>query len=329
MRTYHKIIAVIALLVLDESRVAAQVASSAAREFRLDAGHSDIGFSIGFMMSTVRGRFDGLRGSLFVDEKNPANSSVTFLIQVMSINTGSAHRDEHLQSADFFDAKKYPMIVFQSSSVERAAKGYLLRGPLTMHGVTRTVTIPFAPVHPMYDTPQGSTIVTFRGGLRIARADFGIVGGSTFNPWFDRLRSATMADSVDITLEVRGWITDFPRGTTKELDALVARIDRDGVASFTAAVLDTAAKNPESIRDQEYSFDQLGRRLLAKGRTKDALAVMEMATKLHPQSAQAHTGFGMALEANGDVAAAKNAYLRALAIDSMYPQAMERHRRLR
>src|SRR5437016_12788861 len=89
------------------------------REFRVDAGHSDVAFSIGFLGHPVRGRFDDIRGTIVYAAGNPSASAVTVVIGTKSIATGSAHRDEHLRSPDFFDVVKYPVIVYRSTSITR------------------------------------------------------------------------------------------------------------------------------------------------------------------------------------------------------------------
>src|SRR5262245_8824959 len=133
---YPFLLAILAITPPNRSEVA-----TALREFRIDAPHSDVAFSIGFLRFPVRGRFDDIRGHITYVEGNPTASSFSVVLGAKSIQTGSAHRDEHLRSADFFDVEQYPTIVFQSRSVKRSGAHLVLSGPLTMHGVTRDVEI--------------------------------------------------------------------------------------------------------------------------------------------------------------------------------------------
>src|SRR4051812_5714705 len=119
------------------------ISTSPMREFRIDAGHSDVAFSIGFLGHPVRGRFDDIRGTIAYAAGDPAASAMTVVIGAKSIATGSAHRDEHLRSADFFDVAKYPTIVFRSTAIEGRGGALVANGVLTMHGVSRPVSIPF------------------------------------------------------------------------------------------------------------------------------------------------------------------------------------------
>src|SRR6266702_1577449 len=124
--------------------LAALTAPPGVREFRIDAGHSEVGFSIGFLGHPVRGRFDDIRGTIACAAGNPGASSITVVIGANSINTGSAHRDEHLRSPDFFDVARFPVIVFRSTRIASGARGGIVAtGTLTMHGITRAVEIPF------------------------------------------------------------------------------------------------------------------------------------------------------------------------------------------
>lgn len=302
----------------------ANTAAAQAREFRLDGGHSDVAFTIGFLGSTVRGRFDGLSGTLTYDHRAPENSSITMVIDIGTLNSGSRHRDAHLLSDDFFDAARFPVATFQSTSVLRKGNALVVRGPLTMHGVTREVAIPFRALHPPVEDPHGSTLVDFAGTVRVARADFNIMGGEKHNAWFDRLRSATMSDSVDIVLQVSGWDTDFARAKSAGVDAAVARIVQEGVAATVARAHDAVAKNPDAFKDQEWNVDQIGRALAQAGRTQDALAIFKLESELFPNSSSAHAALGAGYDLTGNPITARAEYETALRLDPRNTRALER-----
>jgi hypothetical protein len=78
------------------------------REFRIDSSHSRVGFSISFLGSHVRGQFDDIQGMLSFDPEFSNRSGATVTIATASLHTGSAHRDEHLRSSDFFDVERFP-----------------------------------------------------------------------------------------------------------------------------------------------------------------------------------------------------------------------------
>lgn len=261
------------------------------REYRIDAGHTDVAFSIGFLGHPVRGRFDDVRGTIAYAATDPGASGVTVVIATKSISTGSAHRDEHLRSPDFFDAAKFPAIVFRSVSIVRRGDALVATGPLTMHGVTRTVVIPFRETIAPVADPHGSNLVFFSGRLRIARKDFAILGGSKYNDWFDELRSAAMGDTVDVTLDVAGW-------------------------------------QPDPMRAKPYDDDTAAQALHARGRTAEAIALLRAASEKADGSAPLHSALARLYELAGNDSAAKAQTSRALALDSLDTRALELARRL-
>jgi polyisoprenoid-binding protein YceI len=292
-------------------------------EYRIDAGHSRVEFSVPFLYLPVRGRFNQVRGTMLYDPARPGRSSVSAVIEARSIDTGSEHRDEHLRSADFFDAERFPRIVFQSRRVRRTGAMLEMTGPLTMHGVTREVTLRFRPLAPPAADPHGSNITTFAGEVKLARRDFGIVGGSRFNPWFDAVRSATMGDSVTVTLEISGWAPDPLRSRDAEVTAALGRIDREGAAAAAAAIREEARRNPEAFREAEWGIEQVGNALAARRRHADALEILKLNAELFPRSSAAKASVAAAYERQGDHAQALAWTRRALALDAFDTRAME------
>src|SRR4051812_20496228 len=123
--------------------VAHPISTSPMREFRIDAGHSDVAFSIGFLGHPVRGRFDDIRGTIAYTDGAPAASGMTVMIGAKGIAPGSAHSDEHPRSADFFEVAKYPTIVFRRTAIEGPRGALAANGVMNMHNVSRPVSIQF------------------------------------------------------------------------------------------------------------------------------------------------------------------------------------------
>lgn len=141
-------------------------------DYTIDASHSRLGFSARHaMVTTVRGQFTDFEGAAHVDGKNPAASTVSMTIRPASISTGSADRDGHLASADFFDVENHGKITFASTSVERDGTEWTITGDLTIKGTTRSVTIPFEETGTAID-PFGNTRVGFEGATTINRKDW-------------------------------------------------------------------------------------------------------------------------------------------------------------
>lgn len=118
-------------------------AAPARETWVVDKTHSSAEFKIRHLMSNVPGSFRDFDGVVAIDRADPARSSVEFTIQAASIDTRDAARDEHLRSPDFFEAAKYPTISFKSQKVTpKSATSFDVTGDLTMHGVTKRVTLP-------------------------------------------------------------------------------------------------------------------------------------------------------------------------------------------
>lgn len=115
----------------------------ATETFAVDKNHSTAMFKVRHMMANVVGQFRDFTADVNIDRADPAKSSVEFTIQATSIDTGNPNRDNHLRSPDFFDVAKFPTITFKSTAVTAKSKNdFSVTGDLTMHGVTKRVTLP-------------------------------------------------------------------------------------------------------------------------------------------------------------------------------------------
>lgn len=141
----------------------------------IDPMHSVVEFAVKHMMvSTVKGRFRSLEGTLYIDESNPANSSVVASIDVASIDTGEAQRDTHLRSDDFFNAEQFPKITFKSKRVEPVDDArWKIVGDLTIRDVTREVVLDTEYEGQTTD-PWGKQRAGFSAETAINRKDFGV-----------------------------------------------------------------------------------------------------------------------------------------------------------
>jgi polyisoprenoid-binding protein YceI len=140
----------------------------------IDVGHSAIHFWVRHMViSKVHGRFSRWSGALALDPKDLSRSSVEVRIDAGSIDTQVADRDAHLRSADFLDAEKHPEIAFRSRRVEQADGGLRIVGDLTLHGVTREVTLE-AEFAGTGKDPWGNERAGFSAKASLDRRDYGL-----------------------------------------------------------------------------------------------------------------------------------------------------------
>jgi polyisoprenoid-binding protein YceI len=163
-------------------------------DYTIDASHSRLGFSARHaMVTTVRGQFGDFDGAAHVDAENPAASTVALTIRAASIATGTADRDGHLTSGDFFDVENHPELTFTSTSVERDGTDWTITGDLTIKEVTKSVTIPFEETGTAVD-PFGNTRVGFEGATTINRKDWDLT-------WNAALETGGVLVSEKIKLE--------------------------------------------------------------------------------------------------------------------------------
>ncbi len=167
--------------------------------YQIDPRHSSAQFAVTHLMiSTVRGEFHGVTGTVILDDSDISKSSVNVTIDASSLDTREPDRDKHLKSQDFFDVANHPTITFQSSKVESAASDKLrVTGDLTIRGITKQVVLEVtSPKSPIKD-PWGLQRTAASGAAKINRQDFGVA-------WNKSLDSGgvVVGDNVDITLDV-------------------------------------------------------------------------------------------------------------------------------
>ena len=167
--------------------------------WRIDPLHSSAQFSVRHMMiSTVRGQFGGVRGTIVYDPKNPAAATVEATIDCSTVNTGEAKRDADLKTAEFFDVKKYPVMTFKSKRVEVAGAGKLrVTGDLTINAITKQVVLDLEGPTPAIKDTQGRMKIGVSGETHISRKEFGIL----YNPILES-GGVTVSDEVKIVLEI-------------------------------------------------------------------------------------------------------------------------------
>ena len=167
--------------------------------WNIDASHSAIEFAAKHLMiTTVKGRLADARGTVTIDETNPANSSATVEFDAKSVDTRSDQRDEHLRSADFLDVAHFPTISFASRRVTGASAQpgaeFTVVGDLTIRGVTKEVTLATTYEGRGRD-PWGGERVSFSADAKIDRREFGLV-------WNAALETGGVLVSNDIKIHL-------------------------------------------------------------------------------------------------------------------------------
>jgi polyisoprenoid-binding protein YceI len=159
---------------IQADRVIEGIALPEPGEWQLDPVHTSVEFvARHLMVSKVRGRFTNASGTIHIAE-DPTESWVEVEVDADSVESGDEKRDGHLRSPDFFDVERYPKITFRSTRLEGESPGhFLLHGDLTVHGVTRPVTLE-AEYHGWTPSPLGDRRAGFSATTEVDREDFGL-----------------------------------------------------------------------------------------------------------------------------------------------------------
>ena len=165
----------------------------------IDPAHSSASFSIKHMMiAKVHGGFEKLSGQLAYDPASLKDSTIEVTIDAASINTREPQRDTHLKSADFFDVEHFPTLTFRSTAVSGSGDSLKVIGDLTIHGITKSVTLAVeGPSEEMKD-PWGNTKIGASATTKISRKEFGLT-------WNAALEAGgfLVGDDVAITLDIQ------------------------------------------------------------------------------------------------------------------------------
>jgi polyisoprenoid-binding protein YceI len=150
-------------------------AARGADTYMVDPVHSSISFMISHVgISNIHGRFNDFSGKFTIDAADPAKSTFTLSIPIASIDTNNVKRDQHLRAPDYFNAKQYPTMSFQSTSVKPIDGGYEVTGDFTLHGVTKPVTITLKGGDKVVEFPKKTKRIGFVSSFSIRRSEFGV-----------------------------------------------------------------------------------------------------------------------------------------------------------
>lgn len=177
-------------------------------DYNIDPLHSKVGFEIPHLViSTVEGKFNDYEGRIVLAEKFN-KSQVEAKIKVASIDTGVGKRDDHLKSADFFDAGKYPEMTFVSKEITGSQKSFKMTGDLTIKGITKKVTFDSQYLGSVVDG-YGNQKVAFTAKTKIHRKDFGL----TWNSMVEA--GPVVGDEVTLSLKIQAAKVQVQKAASK------------------------------------------------------------------------------------------------------------------
>ena len=166
--------------------------------WKIDPVHTMVEFAVKHMMiTTVKGRFTDVSGTVTIDEANPAASRTEITITAASIDTREPQRDTHLRSGDFLDVEKFPQLTFRSTKIDGDAREFKMTGDLTIHGVTRPITLDVTHEGRGKD-PWGGERLGFSATGKLKRSEYGLT-------WNAALETGgfLVGDEVKIALDIQ------------------------------------------------------------------------------------------------------------------------------
>ena len=294
----------------------------------VDTTHSTIAFAVPFMgLSKTDGRFTSFEGALWFDPDDPQSAAISVAIDAKSLDTANKMRDEDLRSAQFFDVEKFPRITFTSNRVEKRGDTWLATGPLTIHGVSKEVTLPMRRIGDKLEDPWGNLRAGFEGSITLHRADFGIAGNGRFSD----LADFAIGPDVDVTLRIQAvqwnvakWSTD-PKSVVPVLQAIA---ETKGADAAIAEYRRMKKEEPDKWIFPEGALSLLGHRLMQDHHLAEGLAIFGLNAEVFPQSAKVWEDLALARAVNGDLKGGIEAAHRSQAIDAENPTVFELLRKL-
>lgn len=185
---------IIRLLSLSVLAALVSAGDGLAERYQIDRSHSTVSFSIRHLVSRTTGKFTQFSGQIDYDPAAPEKATVEATIQAASIDTENQRRDDHLRNADFFEVETYPEITFKSTSAEKQGDKILVTGDLTMHGVTKQVTMPVEVLGLGKHPRRGTPIAGFDTELTIKCSDFGVNSYENF--------ASVLGDEVKVSITI-------------------------------------------------------------------------------------------------------------------------------
>jgi polyisoprenoid-binding protein YceI len=174
-------------------------ATAASTTWQIDPAHTAAQFAVKHLMiSTVRGQFKGVTGTVNWDDQDITKSTVDVTIDAKTVDTTEPQRDNDLRSEKFFEVAKYPTITFKSKKVEPVSVGKLkVTGDLTIHGVTKEVVLDVEGPTPPIKDPWGNTRVALNATTKVNRQDYGVKWNANIDGG-----GVVVGDDVNITIDL-------------------------------------------------------------------------------------------------------------------------------
>ncbi len=285
------------------------------KAYPIDAWHSSISFHTKFGgLLPVKGSLDRFWGTVLLDESDLTRTSATITIDTKSISTGVGMRDKHLKSEDFFEAEKYPQMTFTSSRVVRNDDGFIMKGVLDLHGITKEVEIAFSLVHGEQPDPWKNFRVTLQGTVEINRLDFGIGEGQV---------GISDKVSIDLIISARVFNTETIGLFNRPFGQKMVMAFEEGGIVKAREVLGQLKSADDKDAIKPASFEFLYLKLKQGGKMELSKQAATLFAEVFPENAEALSQLGYSYYENNQHKEAVSAFQKALTFDQQESLALE------
>ncbi len=283
--------------------------------YPIERSHSYVSFSVKYMgYAQVRGNFADFKGTFRYDPNDVSKTSVSFSVDVASIDTNLEWRDNDLKSDQWFDAENHPNITFKSTSARKTDSGFELTGNLKIKEVSKEITIAMDPSSGILKDVRGDKQVIFTGSYTLDRTEYGVKG----ERW-SRVKEgiAGVANEVTVEFSMLGKqiqkenFSNWVRREERPPGRLYAAYKKGGVKETFAEL----EKLKSEIEVNTAALNTVGYMLMKSGETKDAVAVMEKNRDEFPDDAGVYDSLGEAYANAGNLKKAKENYQIAVEKD--------------
>lgn len=297
--------------------------------FPIESSHSYVDFSITYMgYAKVRGSFGGFQGTIRYDETDLTKTSVSFQVDVNTINTNNDWRDKDLQSPGWFDAEAFPNIRFSSTGARASGDKLMVTGDLTIKDVTKSITVEIVkPLGVLKDNRDDHQVI-FVGSYTLNRKEFHVMG----KRW-DQVKEgiASLSDEVTVEFSLLGKqikaanFSNWLRSPRSPQHHIYKAYNTNG----TQGALEQYQIMKDTMNVNHHALNMVGYMLIQEGKTSDAITLLTKNTKDFPNEANTFDTLGEALAYGGQRQKAINAYEKSIALDDGNMNAMEILKHLR
>ncbi|MEW5786552.1 MAG: YceI family protein [Pseudomonadota bacterium] len=239
---------------------------AAVETFSIDNTHSFANWELRHVVARTSGTFWDIKGKVLLDTDNIAKSSVDAVISIYSLNSSHLRRDVHVLTDEFLDARNYPEMKFVSSTVKPASadKG-TMTGQLTLHGVTKPVTLNYE-ILGMGQDPWGGMRMGFKATTQIKRSDFGITKYTPTGPVGNEVDITLLIEGIKLAADGQPWnakkaAEEEAARKAAEEKAKVISYPAAGTTPAAAAPAASAPATPAPAKKEESMEDQLKKKL--------------------------------------------------------------------